>query len=82
MKPMRALTIEGWHSEAKAAELLGISLETLRRMRRLKSGPKWVRHGRRVLYRDGSEHEYLLGLQAKAEAASGPRRHGRPRLSA
>jgi hypothetical protein len=73
MKPMRALTIEGWHSEAKTAELLGISLETLRRMRRLKSGPKWVRHGRRVLYRDSSEHEYLLELQARAEAASEPR---------
>jgi hypothetical protein len=79
MKPMRALTIEGWHSEAKAAELLGISLETLRRMRRLKSGPKWVRHGRRILYRDGSEHEYLLGLQARADAAGALRGRGRPR---
>jgi hypothetical protein len=82
MKPALPVTIPGWHSEPEAAAMLGESLQTRRRNRRAGIGPRWVRHGRRVLYEDGSEAAYLAGLQEKAEAASEPRGRGRPRKAA
>jgi len=82
MRKMLDPTVPGWHGDAEAAVLLGESLPTRRRKRARGIGPKWVRHGRRILYADGSEAEYLTELQAKAEAASAPRGRGRPRKAA
>jgi hypothetical protein len=82
MKPMKRVSVPDWHTEEEAAELLGESMGLRRRNRRLNIGPKWVRHGRRILYQDGSEAEYLAELQEKAEAASEPRGRGRPRKAA
>jgi hypothetical protein len=71
--------VAGWHSEEEAARLLGEHLQTRRRKRKRGIGPKWVRHGRDILYPDGAEEEYLAGLLAKAETEREPRRRGRPR---
>jgi hypothetical protein len=71
--------VPGWHSEEDAALMLGESLNLRRRNRRRNVGPRWIRHGRRILYADGSEHEYLASLQARADAAGAPRGRGRPR---
>jgi hypothetical protein len=71
--------VSGWHSEQAAAELLGEHIQTRRRNRSRGIGPKWVRHGRDILYPDGAEEEYLAELLAKAEAEREPRRRGRPR---
>jgi hypothetical protein len=80
MTRMNVPAVPGWHSEREAAKILGESLQGRRRNRRLRIGPKWVRHGRRILYPDGSEQEYLAGLLTQAEAAVAPPRRGRPRL--
>ena len=82
MKPMKRVSVPDWHTEEEAAELLGESMGLRRRNRRAGIGPRWVRHGRRILYEDGSEHAYLRELQARAEAASEPRGRGRPRKAA
>src|SRR5262245_60912125 len=77
-----APAIPGWHSEEEAAQLLGEHIQTRRRKRQLGVGPKWVRHGRVVLYPDGAEEEYLAGLLKRAEAereAAPVRPRGRPR---
>jgi hypothetical protein len=71
--------VSGWHSEEKSAQLLGEHIQTRRRKRQRGIGPKWVRHGRDILYPDGAEEEYLAELMAKAEAEHEPRRRGRPR---
>jgi hypothetical protein len=74
--------IPGWHSEERAAELLGEHIQTRRRKRQLGVGPRWIRHGRAVLYPDGAEAEYLAGLLKRAEAereAAPVRPRGRPR---
>jgi hypothetical protein len=69
MNPMKRPTIPGWHSEDVSADLLGESLQKRRINRRLGIGPRAVKHGRRYLYRDGAEEEYLTELQAKTGAA-------------
>jgi hypothetical protein len=71
--------VPGWHDEVEAAELLGESVPTRRRNRRRGIGPRWTRHGRRVMHPDGAEADYLAAQLAKAEAAASPRRRGRPR---
>jgi len=79
MKPMKRVSVPGWHTEEEAAELLGESMPLRRRNRRAGIGPKWVRHGRRIVYADGSEAAYLAELQARADAADKPRGRERPR---
>ena len=79
MKPMKIPEVPGWHLEKVSAELLGENLTLRRRNRRAGIGPKWIRLGQRILYKDGAEAEYLEELQAKSEAASAPRGRGRPR---
>ena len=71
--------VPGWHDEVEAAELLGESVPTRRRNRKRGIGPRWARHGRRVMHPDGAEAEYLAQQLAKAEAAASPRGRGRPR---
>ena len=73
--------IPGWHSEEDAARLLGEHIQTRRKKRQRGIGPKWVRHGRDILYPDGAEEEYLAGLLKKAEAERESPRRGRPRKS-
>jgi hypothetical protein len=62
-----------------AARLLGEHIQTRRRKRQRGIGPKWVRHGRDILYPDGAEEEYLAGLLKKAEVERESPRRGRPR---
>ena len=71
--------VPGWHSEEDAARLLGEHIQTRRKKRQRGIGPKWVRHGRDILYPDGAEEEYLAGLLKKAEAERELPRRGRPR---
>ena len=75
----RQPAVRGWHTEDEAARLLGEHIQTRRRNRKRGLGPKWVRHGRDVLYPDGGEDEYLADLLKKAEAERAPPRRGRPR---
>ena len=72
--------VPGWHSEEESARILGEHLQTRRRNRQRRIGPKeWVRHGRDVLYRDGCEERYLAELLEKAEAERESPRRGRRR---
>ena len=76
--PNNRPSIPGWHDDHESARLLGEDIQTRRRNRRMGIGPKWVRHGRHILYRDGAEEEYLAEKLAKTEPERAPPRRGRP----
>ena len=71
--------IPGYITEAEQAAKDGISLATLRRRRARKYGPQPVPFGRKFYYREDATERWLEEQEAAAEAATEPRRRGRPR---
>jgi hypothetical protein len=76
--PARPPTIPGFISEAEQAKRLGESHQSRRRNRRAGRGPRYVRVGRWIMYRDGADTEYLQAREIDPEARA-PVRRGRPR---
>jgi len=74
-------SIPGFITEKAQAAKSGVSLATLRRWRKRGYGPRAVRYGRRFLYREDADVEFLARV-AEAEAQQQPRRRGRPALVA
>jgi hypothetical protein len=71
-------SIEGWHSEQTAAQILGEDIQTRRRKRRAGLPPHdWARAGRHVLYRNGAEEQLLANELRERTAAAEPRRRRR-----
>jgi hypothetical protein len=66
--PMKAPAVQGWHSELAEAQERGVSLQHLRRQRKMGIGSPGVKSGRRWFYANGSFAEYLEAKR-KAEAA-------------
>jgi len=74
MKPMKIPEVPGWHLEKVSAELLGESLTLRRRNRRAGIGPKWIRLGQRILYKDGGEWKPVSALSPYGVAKDAPNR--------
>src|SRR5215469_11144283 len=75
-------SIPGFITEKVQAAKFGISLATLRRWRKRGYGPSAVRCGRRFLYPEDADAQFLARQAAEAEAQQQPRRRGRPPLIA
>jgi hypothetical protein len=75
--------IPGWITEAQFARQLGLSIATVRRWRRRRYGPPWVKIGRRDYTPENAAADFAAGLLAAAEATAQPPRRGRgrPRIS-
>jgi hypothetical protein len=69
MKPLAPLAIPGYITEAEQAVRLGQNLQTRRRNRRAGIGPTAVKVGRRFVYRDGADAEWLAAEEAEAARA-------------
>jgi hypothetical protein len=69
--------IPGWHNAAEEARLRGITIVQLNRQVNAGVGPKPVRLGQKVLFRDGSIGEYLEDLYRRRNEER-PVRRGRP----
>lgn len=54
--------------EAFVARFLGKSIETLRRWRRLRTGPAWVRVGRTPMYRREDVAAWMLANRVETPA--------------
>lgn len=51
MSTTTAIRLPGYVSDAEAAELLGYSVVNLRRLRRLGTGPAYIKRGKRICYK-------------------------------
>jgi hypothetical protein len=71
--------IEGFITEFEHAAQLGIAVATVRRWRRQRYGPQAVTIGRKFYYREDAAQTFAIAQLERAEAASEPRRRGRPR---
>jgi DNA-binding transcriptional MerR regulator len=71
--------LPGYFDEAEEAELLGVSLSTLRRWKRRKIGPVPITVGRSTLYSIDENERWLAEQQAKAlDLSPAPVRQYRP----
>jgi hypothetical protein len=76
---MNTPQVGGWHSEVEEAVEEGTHLQTLRRHRARGAGnPEWIKHNRRILYRDGSAMRHMERLLAARLEDAVPRPRGRP----
>jgi predicted DNA-binding transcriptional regulator AlpA len=46
-------------TQEELAEMMDVSVETLREWRRLKSGPDYIKAGKNVMYREADVQEWL-----------------------
>jgi hypothetical protein len=77
--------LRGYLGEAETAQALGVSVQTLRRMRRRGQGPRAIQINRHHMYGELALGEYLEDLESKAKTLAAerrgeiPPRRGRPR---
>ena len=70
--------LHGWMSRAELADELGLCVETLRRWADARRGPKFVRAGRKILYRRSTVLAWLEEQEGIGPVASaGQTRAGR-----
>ncbi|TKZ16039.1 helix-turn-helix domain-containing protein [Shimia litoralis] len=67
--------LQGWISRSELARELGVCEETLRRWADARSGPAFVKAGRKILYRRSAVLEWLEALEVRAPLK--PRARGR-----
>src|SRR5215472_9391040 len=77
--PREEIGIPGFITEEQLARQLGVALSTVRRWKRRRYGPKFVKLGRKDYCKETAAADFALELMAKAEAAAEPPRRGRPR---
>ena len=78
--------LNGWMSRAELADELGLCVETLRRWADARRGPKFVRAGRKILYRRSTvlawlEEQEGIGPVASAGQTRAARRPGGKTIS-
>lgn len=56
-----------WMTRAEFAEMVGISADTAARWESRRTGPPCVRLGRKVLYRRGAVHEWLMAKEDRRQ---------------
>jgi Helix-turn-helix domain len=57
------LNLDGYVTEGELAGLLGITVSTLKRWRRLRRGPPFTKFGDRLAYRREAFEEWLLSCE-------------------
>jgi hypothetical protein len=71
--------IPGWITEAQFARQLGLSIATVRRWRRRRYGPPWVKIGRKDYTQANAAADFAAELLARRTAAAEVPGRGRPR---
>jgi len=73
-QPQSGNLLAGWISRQKLAGELGVTVETLGRWQRQRSGPACIKAGRKVFYRRSTVESWLLAQEALCTRKSGGRR--------
>ncbi len=66
--------LAGWISRQKLADELGVTVETLGRWQRKRSGPACIKAGRKVFYRRSVVETWLLKQEQSRTRKAGGRR--------
>jgi len=73
-KPQSGNLLAGWISRQKLADELGVTVETLGRWQRQRSGPACIKAGRKVFYRRSTVESWLLAKEQLRTRKAGGRR--------
>ena len=73
-KPQSGNLLAGWISRQKLAGELGVTVETLGRWQRQRSGPACIKAGRKVFYRRSTVESWLLAKEQLRTRKAGGRR--------
>jgi len=73
-KPQSGSLLAGWISRQKLANELGVTVETLGRWQRKRSGPACIKAGRKVFYRRSVVETWLLKQEQSRTRKAGGRK--------
>ncbi|UWQ90425.1 helix-turn-helix domain-containing protein [Rhodobacteraceae bacterium M382] len=73
-RPQPGNLLAGWISRQKLADELGVTVDTLGRWQRQRTGPACIKAGRKVFYRRSAVEAWLLKQEQSRTRKSGGRR--------